>query len=180
MPSVDDIVTTRYKSVFQQYYPKLLVYAISIVGQDDAEDVVADVFTELWRHRGDTDMGDKIQAFLYRAVYTRSLNVLKHRHVTENYLSLVEAINVQRDNYYSSCQPQREMENHDLHKMLSDAIGELPDKCREVFRLSYIDGLKNSEIAEQLGISVKTVEAHMYKALKSLRERLEKLKSRVV
>ncbi len=171
-----DNVETRYKQVFHRFYPKLLVYAIGMVGEDEAEDVVSEVFAELWKRRDETDMGEKIQAFLYRAVYTRALNVLKHRNIASNYISLVENIQEQRLRYQESRSPQHDLETNDLHRILDEAIGELPDKCQEVFRMSYLEGQKNGEIAEQLGISVKTVEAHMYKALKCLRERLKNAK----
>lgn len=175
MQSTEFDVTARYKSIFQKFYSQLLVYATGIVGESEAEDVITEVFAELWRKRNETDMGDKIQAFLYRAVYTRALNVLKHRNVTASYISVVENIQEQRSRFYKS-PPQWDLENQDIRNALTEAIGELPEKCREVFRMRYIEGHKNSEIAEQLGISVKTVEAHMYKALKSLRERLKSLK----
>ena len=139
---------------------------------DDAEDIVEDVFVELWQHQDRMEVGQRIQAWLYRAVYTRSLNVLKHRHVTASYLSAVESINYQRMSHLDLYSPQEYVENEDLRVRLDEAIGELPEKCREVFRLSYMFGMRNREIAETLDISVKTVEAHMYKALKHLRERL--------
>ena len=68
-----------YKSLFRRYYTNLLFYATRIVGEEDAEDVVQDVFVELWKRKDTMKVGEQIQAFLYRAVYTRALNVLKHR-----------------------------------------------------------------------------------------------------
>ena len=65
------------------------------------------------------------------------------------------------------------IESIELRKQINDAIDELPGKCREVFILSYQHDKKNKEIAEQLGISIRTVEVHLYKAIKALRERLK-------
>ena len=65
-----------YKSLFRRYYTNLLFYATRIVGEEDAEDVVQDVFVELWKRKDTMKVGEQIQAFLYRAVYTRALNVL--------------------------------------------------------------------------------------------------------
>ncbi len=162
-----------FKDLFRQHYPMLLSYARSLVGDDDAEDVVEDVFLELWQHQDRMELGDRIQAWLYRAVYTRSLNVLKHRKVTTSYIAKVEEINRQRMLYLDLYSPQQYVENEALRERLDEAIGELSEKCREVFRLSYMFGMRNREIAEALGISVKTVEAHIYKALLHLRERLK-------
>ena len=64
------------------------------------------------------------------------------------------------------------IEDRELRRELSEAINELPDKCKMVFKLSYLHDMKNKEIAETMGISLRTVEAHMYKALKFLRKRL--------
>lgn len=69
----------------------------------------------------------------------------------------------------------KKIENQELRQEIFGAINELPDKCKEVFKLSYLHDMKNKEIADTLGISLRTVEAHMYKALKFLRERLSHL-----
>ena len=70
-----------YKALFRKYYPNLIFYATRLVGEEEAEDVVQDVFVELWKRKDSMEIGDQIQAFLYRAVYTRSLNVLKDRNI---------------------------------------------------------------------------------------------------
>ena len=66
-----------YKSLFRRYYTNLLFYATRIVGEEDAEDVVQDVFVELWKRKDTMKVGEQIQAFLYRAVYTRALNAMR-------------------------------------------------------------------------------------------------------
>ena len=68
-----------YKALFRRYYPGLLFYAARLVGEADAEDIVQDVFVEIWRRQDTVELGDQIQSFLYRSVYTKSLNLLKHR-----------------------------------------------------------------------------------------------------
>ena len=67
------------------------------------------------------------------------------------------------------------IENKELHAEIHTAISELSDKCQKIFKLSYLHELKNKEIADIMGVSLRTVEAHMYKALKFLRKRLEYL-----
>ena len=150
---MDDTFDITYKALFRRYYPNLMFYATRLVGDEEAEDVVQDVFVELWKRRDSMVIGDQIQAFLYRAVYTRALNVLKHRSIEDGYCAAVEEINQKRAEFYQ-------------------AINELPDKCKEVFKLSYLHEMKNKEIADVMGVSLRTVEAHMYKALKFLRNRL--------
>lgn len=163
-----------YKSLFRRYYANLLFYATRIVGEDEAEDVVQDVFVELWRRRDTMKVGEQIQAFLYRAVYTRALNVLKHRDIMNSYEAVVLDIHKKRVEFYQpdSNDVVKRIEDSELRRKLNEAINELPDKCRMVFKLSYLHEMKNKEIAETMGISLRTVEAHMYKALKLLRDRL--------
>jgi len=166
-----------YKGLFRKYYPSLIFYAARLVGGEEAEDVVQDVFVELWNRKNDIEIGEQIQAFLYRAVYTRALNVLKHRNVEDNYCAAIEEINKKRAEYYQPDNNEviRRIEDMELRHQILDAINELPDKCKEVFKLSYLHEMKNKEIADVLGVSLRTVEAHMYKALKYLRNRLEHL-----
>ena len=166
-----------YKALFRKYYPSLIFYATRLVGEEEAEDVVQDVFVELWRRKDSIEIGDQIQAFLYRAVYTRALNVLKHRNVEGGYCAAMEEINQRRAEFYQPDNNEviRRIEDRELRKEICNAINELPDKCKEVFKLSYLHEMKNKEIADVLGISLRTVEAHMYKALKYLRSRLDPL-----
>ena len=163
-----------YRKLFRKHYTDLLFYATRLVGEDEAEDVVQDVFVELWRRQDTVELGTQIQRFLYRAVYTRALNVLKHRDVVGEYEAEVTEIHRKRVEFYEPDHNDviQRIEDRELRRELADAIRSLPDKCRTVFVLSYLHDLKNREIAETLGISLRTVEAHMYKALKLLRERL--------
>ena len=151
-----------YKSLFRRYYTNLLFYATRIVGEEDAEDVVQDVFVELWK-RKDT-----------MKVYTRALNVLKHRDIVSGYEAVMLEIHKKRVEFYQpdSNDVVKRIEDAELRRKLSDAINELPDKCRMVFKLSYLHDMKNKEIADTMGVSLRTVEAHMYKALKLLRDKL--------
>ena len=179
-----------YKALFRKYYPSLIFYATRLVGEEEAEDVVQDVFVELWRRKDNIEIGDQIQAFLYRAVYTRALNVLKHRNVEDGYCAAMEEINQRRAEFYQPDNNEviRRIEDRELRKEIYDAINEISDamkgmlapkyhedKCKEVFKLSYLHEMKNKEIADALGVSLRTVEAHMYKALKYLRSRLDPL-----
>lgn len=167
-----------FDHLFRQTYPKLFFYARSLVGNDtDAEDVVEEVFYELWKRRGDVEVGQRIDGFLYRAVYTRSLNLLRHNNASATRVAAVADINALRMEMAESHigNPQQDMENGDLRRQLETAIAELPVKCAAVFRMSYIDGMRNDEIAREQGLSVRTVEAHMYHALKYLRQRLAHL-----
>lgn len=172
---MEETFETTFKNLFRKYYSGLLFYAERIVGEEEAEDIVQDVFAELWRRRNDIQIGDQIQSFLYRSVYTKALNCLKHRAIVENHnAEEEEAFYQKRLEFYQPDHSDiiRRIEDRELHHAIHNAINELPDKCKEVFKLSYLHNMKNKEIAEIMNISLRTVEAHMYKALKFLRSRL--------
>lgn len=107
-----------YKALFRKYYPNLIFYATRLVGEEEAEDVVQDVFVELWKRKDSMEIGDQIQAFLYRAVYTRSLNVLKHRNIESGYMAIVEEINQKRVEFYQPDNNEviRRIEDRELKK----------------------------------------------------------------
>jgi RNA polymerase sigma-70 factor (ECF subfamily) len=121
---------------------------------------------ELWRRRHVMDADVTLRAYLLRAVRNRSLNQLRHLKVRRETAVDVEAL---YDEPVASDQPVVAKE---LAEAVKIALDELPPRCREVWDLSRVQGLKYSEIAEALGISQKTVEAQMGKALRILRERL--------
>ena len=75
----------KYRTLFRRYYAGLSFYAARLVGEDDAEDIVQDVFLEIWKRKDTVELGGQIQSFLYRSVYTRAINVLNHKAVVENY-----------------------------------------------------------------------------------------------
>ena len=125
-----------YKALFRRYYPSLIFYATRLVGEEEAEDVVQDVFVELWKRKDSIEIGEQIQAFLYRAVYTRALNVLKHRNVEDGYCAAMEEINRRRAEFYQPDNNEviRKIEDRELRKEIHDAINELPDKCKDVYK----------------------------------------------
>lgn len=167
-------VLSAYTAYFRRYYPSLLAYVSRFLDAEQAEDVVQDAFMDLWLRREKIDMSEHLGAFLYRSVYTKALNNIKHSTVVKNHGQAVIEIYNKKLAYFSPDNDGiiEQLENKELRKEVYDVIESLPDKCKEVFKLSYLHDLKNKQIADVMGISVKTVEAHMYKALKVLRVRL--------
>lgn len=168
---------SEYRLYFRQFYPSLLLYATRLLVHGDMEDVVQDAFVDLWRRRDTIDDAAHVKSFLYRAVYTKSLNVIKHRHVVSGYAAACSALEMMRLTYYDPDNNPVDMylENQELREKIDAAIDELPDKRRQIFKMSYLHGMSNKEIAQIMDISVRTVEAQLYKALKFLRHRLENL-----
>jgi RNA polymerase sigma-70 factor (ECF subfamily) len=164
--------------LFEQYYPGLLFYATRFVSEAEAKDVVQDAFFDLWNRKDSLELGDKIQAYLYKFVYTRSLNIISHKKIQNKYSEAVQELYTMKLEFYNSSAANEialKIENDELREAIESAIEQLPGKCREVFKLSYLYEMKNKDIAGVLDISHRTVEAHMYKALKVLRVTLKHL-----
>lgn len=141
----------------------------------EAEDIVADVFVDLWNRLPSLDLEAGLVAYLYRAVSSRALNVLRHRNVAAVRIETLEAINERRIEFVEKASLEETVHAHEIEDGIRGALSELPEKCREAFVLSYINGLKSKDIAEAMEISVRTVEAHIYKALRLMRDKLKYL-----
>jgi RNA polymerase sigma-70 factor (ECF subfamily) len=171
-------INNDFDSLFEKYYPGLLFYATQFLDEAEAKDVVQDVFLEVWKRKDTIIVGDQIGAYLYRLVYTRSINVLNHKKVESKYSDAIVELHEYKMKFYEAENNNeifRDIENRELTNEIETAINKLPDKCREAFILSYLHDLKNKEIAEAMNISLRTVEAHIYKALKILRKELKHL-----
>jgi RNA polymerase sigma-70 factor, ECF subfamily len=156
-----------YDTVFRTWYPVLVRVAGALVQDSDAaEEVAQEVMLELWRRRHVLDANISLRAYLLRSIRNRSLNYLRHLRVRRDTVQNVEAL---YDEPEGSDQP---IVAKELAEAVQLALASLPPRCRQVFELSRVDGLKYSEIAETLGISQKTVEAQMGKALRVMRQRL--------
>jgi len=156
-----------YDAVFRSWYPILVRVAGALLHDvDAAEEVSQEVMLELWRRRHALDASVPLRAYLLRSVRNRALNHLRHLKVRRQTESDVEAL------YEIPLGSDQPIVAKELLAAVQEVVGQLPPRCREVFELSRVDGLRYAEIAETLGISTKTVEAQMGKALRILRERL--------
>jgi RNA polymerase sigma-70 factor (ECF subfamily) len=156
-----------YDSVFRTWYPILVRVASALLKEvDAAEEVAQEVMLELWRRRHLIDTSVSLRAYLLRSIRNRSLNHLRHLRVRRETEADVEAT------YGAPLAADQPIVAKELAEAVRTALAELPPRCREVFELSRVHGLKYAEIAATLEISQKTVEAQMGKALRIMRERL--------
>ena len=168
-----------FDSLCRERYASLISYArlfLSGVNPYWAEDVVQDVLFGVWQNRTKLrDDDTELQAYLLRSVYNRCLNYLKRARRANLFNSQYEErlLTLAGDCWSPDRNPViRSIFAADLRDIISAAVEKLSPRCREVFTLSYIDNLSNKEISERLGISLSTVENHMYIALKQLRASL--------
>jgi len=159
---------SAFEQVFKTHFKSLHAYAFSIIKDaEEAEEAVQKVFFKIWDRSDKLHITGSVAAYLYRAVHNECLNYLKHLKVRAHHQMHVAYSMKNRNALYQESAPSRELE-----KEIRDALNDLPEQCRTVFQLSRFESLKYWEIADRLGISVKTVENQMGKALRILRVRL--------
>jgi RNA polymerase sigma-70 factor (ECF subfamily) len=154
-----------FASLFRLLYPGLLNFALQYVHvKEAAEEITNDVFVKLWNRREFLPEIDNLSTYLFVSVKNHALNHLKkysHLHVAvENADGAASLVN--RDD------PEQQLEWKEISFRLSQAIDGLPDQCRTVFKLIKEDGFRYKEVAEILGISPRTVETQLFRAIKKL------------
>lgn len=159
------------RSIFDRHYPLLLgdIYRL-IPDEDTCKDLAQEVFVELWRKRAELDIHTSLRAYLRRAALNRALNYIK----MNKRIVLEEPDDKHQTADDTPHQINIKSRQENLEEALHVAIEQLPEKCRLVFKLSRFDQMSHREIAEQLGISVKTIENQITKAMRLLREALFK------
>lgn len=159
---------TAFEQVFKTHFKRLHSYAFSILRDEvEAEEMVQQVFFKLWDRNENLSLTGSVSAYLYRAVHNESLNYIKRQKVRSTH-QLHIAYSMKNEGEH----PAKKILTGELEKKIHSALNELPEQCRTIFQMSRFDELKYREIADKLGISVKTVENQMGKALKLLREKL--------
>jgi len=164
-----------FEQMFKTYFKRLHAYAFTILRDEiQAEEMVQQVFFKLWERNVRKDsfgenlsLTGSISSYLYRAVHNESLNYIKHQKVRSNH-----QLNVAYSMKNEVEHPAKKIMAGELEKKIHAALNELPEQCRTIFQMSRFDELKYREIADKLGISVKTVESQMSKALRLLRVKL--------
>ncbi|RYZ21719.1 MAG: RNA polymerase sigma-70 factor [Chitinophagaceae bacterium] len=157
-----------FEEVFKTYFKPLHAYAASLLkDRDAAEEMVQNVFLKLWERPERLDISGPVAAYLYRAVHNESLNHLKHLKVRARH-----QLQVSHRAEPVSESAARRLQARELEARIGDALLELPEQCRTIFQMSRFEELRYREIADRLGLSVKTIENQMGKALRILRGRL--------
>ena len=156
-----------FELLFREHYASLVRFAEGLVrSREVAEDTVQEVLFNLWRQRETLRVEESVRAYLFRSVRNRALNHLRNERVRH------EAVPHLVNEAPAAAAGDSRVVEGELEQAIRNAVAELPPRCREVFELSRAQGLRYSEIAATLGISVKTVETQMGRALKTLRDRL--------
>ena len=159
---------SEFNELFNLYYEELCRVVMPVIKDADvAEDVVQDVFVKLWVRREELEVNTTFKAYLYKAVVFRALDHLRKQKSTAKVNEDLKVIYSQTHNNTEAA-----IEEKELMIAINEGMDKMSENMRMIFQLSRFSGLKNREIAEQLDISIKTVESNIGKALKLMHEHL--------
>jgi len=158
-----------FEQVFKANFKNLHAYATTILKNESAaEEMVQQVFYKIWEQRERLNIQSSLKAYLYRSVHNLCINHLTHQKVRATHQSYTMQHVSQQDEHTAA----RKVQQGELEKNIRKALNELPEQCRTIFQMSRFEELKYHEIATELGISIKTVENQMGKALRLMRLKL--------
>lgn len=160
------IDTKTFETVFKQNFVSVTAYCNKYVRDtEDAKDLAHRAFMKVWEKREEIPEGSNIKALIFRISHNLSINYIRDhkKFCDEEELLTIESENSDADN---------EIRAAELEAAVIDTINRMPEKSKKVFLMSRYDNLSNNNIADQLGISIKTVEAHITTALKLLRKKI--------
>ncbi len=164
-----------FNSFCSSLYPNMIAYAQIFLSEEWAEDVVQDVFFSIWQNRKRLNENFNVNSYLFRSVKNGALNYIKlQRHSNDfrewNYQRIAEATLTSID--FEKDTVLKKLYESDLRNTLNQAIDQLSPRQREIFKMSYLDEMSSKEIGQALDLSPRTVESHLYEALKTLRKHL--------
>lgn len=168
----EDSNQTAFQKLFEHFFARLNAFSCSIIkDQQRSQEIVQDVFLKVWENRENLTSISNISGYLHILTKNKSIDELRNKKSTPFFDILNfddHQCMINKWNAELSCISRERL------SVIENAINALPEKCRFVFQLIKIDGLKYSEVADLLEISVKTVEAHISVAIKKLMESLKK------
>ena len=165
---------TSFEKVYRYFYPRLNYFAKQyVLDYETSKNIVQDVFTELWDKRNTLQEDTNLNAWLFTVTKNKSLKIINHLKSQKNYDSYLKARQLAVNYIALSDFDTSNFIFEELQAQVNVALEKLAPACRKVFELSRFVDRKNREIAEELGLSIKTVEAHISKALRSLKADLK-------
>jgi RNA polymerase sigma-70 factor, ECF subfamily len=154
--------------LYRRYSKKLYKFGHSILKlQEEAENLIQDVYLNFWENRHKVEKDNSVKSYLFTIAYNSAISIIRKKareSVFIEYLRSLQEINEEPVNV--------ELEYRELTNRLDEIIQALPLRQKEVYLLHKVEGLKYSEIADRLNISVNTIENHMSRALKTIRDKL--------
>lgn len=166
-----NIFTGHFQTFYLQHAGELIFFARKFVDIHTAEDLVHDIFLKIWDKKSTIIVEGNVRNYLLSMVKHACYDYLKHQQVEDTFLNKTfYQLKLDELKFHES--PVDYVWDNDKIEAVYASIEQLPSKSRHIFKKAYLEGKKHADIARELGISVRTVETHVYKALKFLRDRL--------
>lgn len=174
---VEALQNSTFEDIYLSYFSKMKYFAKEyVVLDEDAENIVQDVFVELWENREMLNMHINLIAYLFTTIKNKCLNHLRHKIVVQETASKIQEeylISLRMNLDSLEAFDDHLFSDQDIEKIISRALDTLSEKCRTIFIMSKLEGKKQKEIAQELNISINTVETQMGIAYKKLRIELK-------
>ena len=162
----------KFEQIFKDLQPRLYVYCRKYINDsEEAKDIVQECFVALWQNRNEIIYS--IESYLFRAVHNRCISYIRSLRVHTDYENSARQKLREMEIHPETPKPLTELYLKEVNKLIRHCVKNLPEGCRLVFMMSRYMGMSNQEIANELGISVRTVEKHNSNALKILKEELK-------
>ena len=164
---IKDDDKTAFKLLFNKYYREMVGTAVNMLkDESQAKDAVQDVLYQIWKSRAKLEVTTSLKNYLKRSVINRCLNQIRSQKDLVSEDKLI-------DQPTSNLSALDELAYEDLNDALQAALDQLPERCRLIFVMKRLEGMSHQEISAELGISPKTIENQITKALKALKEALQ-------
>lgn len=156
-----------FETLFRTYYATLSHFACAYLHDlDEAEEIVQDIFVKIWEKRHQLAIETSFKAYLYQSVKNKCLNHIRNKKTQSSHLTIIDSKDYEAPTAFG------DLSTEELNDKLYEALEQLPPKCRQIFQLSRLDGLRHKEIADKLDLKVKTIENQIGIALKMLKHHL--------
>ncbi|TCD02852.1 RNA polymerase sigma factor [Pedobacter psychroterrae] len=157
-----------FTEIYNRHWTTLFIHAVKMLkDEDEAVDVIQDVFTALWHKSADLDINTSLTAYLYTSVRNRIISVIRHGKVHEDYMDSLSQLLKEGDFVTDN-----QVRFNELTVQIEKEISSLPGKMRQIFIMSRVNGLTHKQISSELNISEETVKKQIYNALKILKVKL--------
>lgn len=172
-----EIKHTGFESVYLAYFSKMKYFAkVYVLSEEEAENIVQDVFTDLWARKEILSLPVNLVAYLFTAVKNKCLNYLRHQSIQRETSDLMQeeqrlALRASLDSL-EALDPEQFSEQ-EIRERINRALDSLSARCRQIFIMSKIEGKKQKEIAKELNVTINTVETQMGIAYRKLRDELK-------
>ncbi|MDP4185959.1 MAG: RNA polymerase sigma-70 factor [Bacteroidota bacterium] len=167
--------TKAFEYFFRKYHPRLRLFAFRIIDNFDvADDIIQDIFSTLWENRESINEDRNLKSFIFMSLRNQCLNYIKRQKVEKKYIEFATYQNISQELFLINFLEENEIEQlkGSMIREVQSIMETLSPQCKKVFELSRFEKLKNKEIAEKLGLNIKTVEKHISNAMKVIRQEM--------